>query len=631
MNMFRRLAPYLRPQWRRITFGLVCMTLFAVLSGFSIGLILPIIDQVFLRSEPPQDPLDLKEGLQSAFRDAARAFEDAGSITSSVREYGDSLKEGLTKAMASADPMEVLAWLCAFTLIAVLLKNTADIGRRFAFIRVEQHTAEALRQDVFTHLLHLPLGTHKQYASGQFLSRIITDIELVRQFTVSTAVSFFQNLGLVIVFVVVCILASPKLSAISFLIVPLIAVITGKLASKLRKYSGRAQSHIADLTSAISESLSNIRIVKGFGVEDKEADRFEAKNNRYTKTVIKLFSLDNIAAPFSEFWGVTIGVGVMFYGGRLALDPGDPLTPGRFFAFLLALVSLLHPLKVLSNTITGFQRGAAAADRVFSALELSQEKDRPGAQPVHGLRRSLRFDHVHFQYEPQVPVLRGVTFEAKSGTTTALVGPSGGGKSTLVDLIPRFIDPAEGRIELDGVDLRGLKLADLRSLIGIVTQETILFNDTVYNNIAYGVTETTPEGVQEAARLANAHEFINGLSHGYDTEIGERGTRLSGGQRQRLAIARALLKNPPILILDEATSSLDAESETAVQEALNRLLENRTTFVIAHRLSTILDADQILFLEQGKIVEAGSHRELFAADGAYRRLYDMQFKNQSVS
>jgi subfamily B ATP-binding cassette protein MsbA len=307
------------------------------------------------------------------------------------------------------------------------------------------------------------------------------------------------------------------------------------------------------------------------------------------------------------------------------------MTPGRFFVFFLALLSMLHPLKVLSGLVARFQRGVAAAVRLFEVLDLPPETDRPGARPVQGLDQGIRFENVSFAYEPGRPVLRNVTFWAPAGSTTALVGPSGGGKSTLVDLIPRFRDPVAGAITLDGVDLRDLRLRDLRALIGLVTQETILFNDTVAANIAYGVDRAEREEVERAARLANAHGFIQEMTAGYDTVIGERGLRLSGGQRQRLAIARAILADPMILILDEATSSLDTESEVAVQEALDRLLRDRTTFVIAHRLSTIMGAHRILVLDQGRVVEEGTHRELLQGATLYRRLYDLQFRDQEAS
>jgi subfamily B ATP-binding cassette protein MsbA len=408
-----------------------------------------------------------------------------------------------------------------------------------------------------------------------------------------------------------------------------VGLITGKLASKLRKHSGQAQARIAVLTTALSQTLGAIRLVKASGTEDLESGRFSQATSAYRRSVVRLMSLDALAAPLSEFWGVTIGVVVLYVGGKMVLGPEASLSVGRFFLFLFALVSMLHPLKELSNVISRFQRGAAAAARVFELLDIPPEETDVGS-PLSGIDRDLVFENVSFLYTPGRPVLRDVSFRAPVGTTTALVGPSGAGKSTLVDLIPRFYDPDEGRILIDGQDLMGVRRRDLRALIGIVDQETLLLDESVLENIAYGSPGATRPAVEAAARAANADEFIEALPQGYDTLVGERGVLLSGGQRQRLAIARAVLRNPALLILDEATSSLDTESEVLVQEALDGLLAGRTTFVIAHRLSTVIRADQILVLDRGEIIERGTHEELVKRPGLYRRLYTLQFRTEEA-
>ena len=632
MTLFLRLGRYLLPQWRTVLFGLLCMVLFAALSGVSIGLVLPVMDQVFLRAkvESTAEPLPLGEGLDRVWDTTREAFDGPGSLserTTAAREAG---RAALGEVLHRSPPRDILLALCVVTVLAILFKNLFDYGQHVAFLRVEHRTGEGLRRDVFRHTLALPLAEHRRQASGQLLSRLVTDIELVKQFTVHTAVTLVKNSLQVLVFVGVCVWASPRLSVVSFLVVPPIVLVTGRLASRLRRYSGRAQARIADLTSAVSESLANIRVVKGFGMEGKELRRFQTHNHDYANAMIRLFSLDKLAAPLSELWGVIIGVSVLFYGGQLVLDPGSPMTPGRFFVFFLALISILHPLKMVANTFTAFQRGAAAGDRVWEVLDTPAETDAPDAVPFPGLHREVRFSGVGFAYAAGRPVLEDVELTVPAGTTMALVGPSGGGKSTLMDMLPRFHDPDIGRIEVDGVDLRGIRLEDLRRHIGIVTQETILFDDTVHANIAYGVEDADRERVEAAARLANAHEFIVAMEDGYDTVIGERGARLSGGQRQRLAIARALLRDPAILVLDEATSSLDTESEAAVQEALDRLVARRTTFVIAHRLSTVMNADRICVLDKGRVVEEGTHRELLARGALYRRLHDLQFRDQEA-
>ncbi len=630
MRTVLRLGKYFKPLWRTVVLGFALMALYALFSGFSIGLILPIIDKVFLRERGTAPPtMHVSEGLSRTLASAWAALTGGGALNDRLHAARQAATAGLTALQNQSPPMEILAWLCVVTLVAVFFKNLADYGRKIAFIRVEQRAAESLRNDLFRRVVGFPLATFNRIPSAQLLSRVVTDVELVKQFTINTGALFVHNLLQVVVYLVISIWASFQLAAVSFLILPPIAFMTARLASKLRHHSARAQARIADVTNSVSEVLGGVRIVKAFGTEEVEAGRFVANVARYRRSVVRLMGLDALAAPLSEFWGVAIGVAVLYYGGHLVLGPHSHMTPGRFFVFFLALVSMLHPLKELSNVVTRFQRGAAAADRVFEILDLPGEEDDPGALPAPGVERGLAFEQVGFAYEPGRAVLTGVSFEAPAGTTTALVGPSGGGKSTLVDLIPRFADPEEGRVLLDGVDLRSYRRRELRALIGIVTQETLLFNDTVYNNIAYGVADAGPERVRDAARAANAHDFITELPHGYDTPIGERGVLLSGGQRQRLAIARAVLRNPAILILDEATSSLDTESESLVQEALERLLTGRTTFVIAHRLSTIMRADRILVLDRGRIVQSGTHAELLAQPGLYRRLYHLQFRDEA--
>jgi subfamily B ATP-binding cassette protein MsbA len=536
------------------------------------------------------------EGLRKTWGRVVDALGGAGAWNDRLAAAKDAGVAGLSDIQNNASPLELLTWLCFIALGAVFFKNLSDYGRKVAFIRVEQAAVEALRNDIFRRILHFPLSTMNRISSGQFISRTVTDIEFVKSLTISNVANFVHNLFLVTVYLSISVWASYQLALASLLIVPVVGLLTGKLASKLRRHSARAQARIAELTGSLSETLGGIRIVKAFGTENREQSRFAATTSQYRSAVVRLLSLDRLAAPLSEFWGVAIGLGVLYYGGQLLLAPEPSITTGRFFVFLFALVSMLHPLKQLTNVVTGFQRGAVAANRVFEILEMDIETDDPNPLPL----------------------------------PTAVVGPSGAGKSTLVELIPRFYKPDSGRILIDGTDLERVRRSELRALIGIVSQESILFNDTVMNNIAYGSDSPTREAVIEAAQAANAHEFIETMPRGYDTVIGERGVRLSGGQRQRLAIARAVLRNPAILILDEATSSLDTESENLVQEALERLLAGRTTFVIAHRLSTVVQADRILVLDQGRIVQTGTHTELATRPGLYNRLYTLQFRTDEA-
>ncbi|HET9233360.1 MAG TPA: ABC transporter ATP-binding protein [Candidatus Eisenbacteria bacterium] len=611
--------------------GLVFMVLYSLLSGFSLALTAPIIQKIFLRTEPASgDVLHVGEGLARTWSAIGQALGSPGSMTERISAAGHAAVIGLGAIQDHAPPLEVLGWLCLVTLVAIFLKNASDVARKISFLRVEQATTEALRRDLFARVLEFPLATVHRTGSGQLLARIVSDVELVKQLTINNAAVFIHNLLLILVFLGICLWQSVELSAATLLIVPPVALLTAKLSSRLRKQSGRAQARIAELTAALNETLSGIRIVKGFGAEPEERERFGRATAQYRRAVVKLLSLDALAGPLSEFWGVAIGVAVLYYGGQLLLQPDPTMSVGQFFLFFFALVSMLHPLKELANTVARFQRGAAAAARIFEILDMPGESEEPDALPVTGLRRDIVFEDVSFAYEGRPEVLAEVSFRARAGTTTALVGPSGAGKSTLVDLIPRFIDPALGRVLLDGQDLRRLRRRELRALIGIVSQEPILFNDSILRNIGYANPRASQDAIMQAAETANAHDFITALPHGYETHIGERGVFLSGGQRQRIAIARAVLRNPAILILDEATSSLDAESEMLVQEALERLQSGRTTFVIAHRLSTVLGADQILVMDRGRIVDRGRHEELLVRAGLYRRLYQLQFKNEDI-
>lgn len=643
MSIERRLLAYFKPQWKQILVGVVAMSLYAVLSGISLGTIYPLVDRVFVRgggaSLPPATAagptVRIPEELGGLLRETSARLSrgQPATLAGDLRAIGETR---LGRILRDAPRRSVLQFICISALVLIFLRNLIDYTRKIVFVRVEQRVTEEIRNDLYRRMIHLPMSSFDRQHSGGLISRAINDVETVKNLTVTGVMQVVHNGLLVVAYLSICFAISTRLALFAFLVLPPVMGLLGRLAVQLKKHSGRAQQRLSDITEQLQESIQSVRVVKAFANEQREVDRFRVATGRYRATVTRLLSIDLLAAPLSEFWAVSVGIVVLWYGGLQLLEPDSPLTAGQFVWFLGAMFSLMHPLKEISGAIGKIQRGLVSAGRVFELMDSESEPlGEPGAaesqgRPVREFARTLRFHDVSFSYLPGIPVLTGIDFEVRAGETVAIVGPSGGGKTTLVDLVPRFYLPTAGRVELDGVDTRELNLKDLRRLMGIVTQETILFDDTVAANIAYGAPESDRAAVEAAAKAANAHDFIQALPQGYDTSIGERGVLLSGGQRQRLAIARAILKNPPILIFDEATSSLDTESEALVQEAIDRLLRHRTTFVIAHRLSTITRADRILVIEGGRIVESGTHDQLLAEDGAYRRLYRRQFRDDDV-
>jgi subfamily B ATP-binding cassette protein MsbA len=430
---------------------------------------------------------------------------------------------------------------------------------------------------------------------------------------------------LVLVYLFLVFWASWKLAFIALALFPFAMLIIGKFGQTVKKSSAITQEKMGAMTSVLQETISGIRVVKAFVMEKFEIKKFMDTTRDYFKTMVRLTRIGSLAPPLTEILGVFAAALLLWFAGREII--AGSLDPGRFFLFLFAMLSLMQPIRTISQLNIDIQQGLAAAKRIFEVMDTQPKiKTYPGAVKKDSLERNVIFEKVCFSYDGNKEVLSDVSFEVKAGEVVALVGPSGAGKSTSMDLLPRFYDPTSGEIKIDGIDLKRIDLSSLRNLMGIVTQETILFNDTVWNNIAYGYEQASEESVQEAARAANAHDFIMAMPQAYQTVIGDRGVKLSGGEKQRLAIARALFKNPPILIFDEATSSLDSESEALVQEAIDRLMKGRTVFVIAHRLSTIQNVDKIVVFDHGKIVQMGDHQSLMREGGLYKRLYQMQFK-----
>jgi subfamily B ATP-binding cassette protein MsbA len=599
MSAYRRLYPYLRPHAWRMAISIVANIFAALLDGFSIALLIPFLNILF-----HQPPIGITKGGVAKLLNAT---------------VGSRIVPG--------HEMESLRNVILLVLAAVLLKNLLVWISGQVGATLQEYVTRDLRNAVYRHLANLPLGYFTQMKAGQILSRVINDTSETRLILTQLVTQAVQSGSLVVVYLLFLFNISWKLTLISLLILPLLSVSLSPMLKRLRKGAARRGNQHGEMTSVLQETIAGIRIVKSFRTEQHEEERFAEGSERYARSTVKVTRLTLLAPPVTEVIGMVIAVLVLWIGAREVLTTGE-MTGATLLAFLTLVLRCLQPLKQLSQMPATAQSSMASADRLFEILDSPAEYQRDtGTRDRATFQRNIEFDHVSFTYG-DAPVLSDVNLIAKKGEVIALVGPSGAGKSTLVDLIPRFYEPSAGKILLDGVDTREIKLPALRSLTGIVSQETVLFNDSVRNNIAYGAPGRYSDAeIESAASAANAHEFILELPDGYDTILGERGTRLSGGQRQRLAIARALLSDPPILILDEATSALDTESERLVQEAVDRLLEGRTVFVIAHRLSTITHANQILFLDRGEILERGTHQELLAKHGTYYRLYVMQFGN----
>ena len=606
MTIYLRLLGYVRPYRMRLIVAFACMGVYALTSMFSISAVSPFLQLLFARP-------------------GGHVAGTPGPELRGVPWMPHALRVQLEQMLLDPRPMVGLERVCLLILGVLLIKNVADYLQAFLMVSIEQSVMRDLRSALYAHLQRLSLSYFHGQRAGRLISRITNDVEYLRA-SIAASLSNLVKDGLTLLgLLLVVFAASWRLALISMLILPPAGLLLAWIGHKMRKRSGQAQERMGELTGIVQETVTGARVVKAFGMEAAEQRRFDAMNQAYFRSFVHLRRVSAAAAPVSEYAVVLVAVIMLWLGGR-EIFVTHTLEAQTFVMFIVALLATISPIKTLSEVNNNVQQGVAAAGRVFEVMDHTPEiADREGARPLAPFRSAVRYEHVSFSYEPDRPVLRDVSFEMRRGEVVALVGSSGAGKSTAMDLLARFYDPGAGRLTFDGVDLRDATVASLRAQLGIVTQETILFHDTVHNNIVYGSPRASAPEVREAARSAHALEFIERLPLGFDTVIGERGAKLTGGERQRLAIARALLRNPPILLLDEATSSLDTESERLVQDALERLMRERTVLVIAHRLSTVQHADRILVMDRGAIVATGTHAELLDRDGVYRRLHELQF------
>jgi len=618
MNTYKRILEYVLPYWKRLILIFILSVLYAVLNGLSIYLVIPLLDTLF------------QEGKANQQTATTQQLEQTSSLLPGfIIDFKESVSNWFTSFVYTGDKIDILMKICFIILLVFFLKNLFGYLQSNLMSYVEYASMNDLRDAAYKHLHKLPIGYFKKEKVGNLISRFTNDVNRIQDSISATFSNLIKEPLTILVFLIIAVSISWQLTLFSLIILPLSMLAILWIGLKVRKQSSIVQKKMADITSVLQETISGVKVVKAFGMEDYENKKFLNETRSFLKEVVRIVIIRNATSPLTEMISILVGAIIIYYGGTLVLQ-SSTLTASLFMGFLLAILQMMRPIKELSTVNTKIQEASAAADRIFEILDTVPDiVDSVNAKILGSFTKIIKFNNVSFKYEDSEDwVLDNINFEVSKGDIIALVGPSGGGKSTLVDLIPRFYDPINGFISIDGEDIRNYSVKSLRIKMGIVTQETFLFNTSVKNNIAYGLENHPFDEIIEAAKAANAHEFIIQSPNGYDMVIGERGVKLSGGQRQRLTIARAILKNPDIMIFDEATSALDNESEILVQEAIERMMKNRTTFVIAHRLSTIRNATKIFVIDNGRIVQSGTHHELMAIEaGLYKKLYEMQFRD----
>ena len=584
--------------------SLACTIVGSALEGFTMVLLLPLLRHL---------------------------FGTAAALPATVTPLESFLQSWVSPFLVGSSPQGAIARVALMMAGVLFIKNVLMYAAAQVNTRMEEGLVATLRRTLYEHLLNLDLGVFQRTRAGVLVTSLMQEADQAKGVVTVAMVNLVRNISLLLTTIVILLTISWRLTLFILLVVPPLALVVRTLTRRIRKLAGHRAEERGQLAGLATERLAGIRLVRASDTAGMEGDTFGAAVDRYRKRIIRTSRWSALSGPVSEVVGAVLVLLVIYAGtqpGVIGLS--TPLSPEVVLLFLFATLRINSPMKAIVAFPTGWAQSMASVERVFTLLdEPAVDRDQGGGREA-AFTEALTFDHVGFSYEPGRPVLRDISFVVPPGRVVALVGPSGAGKSTLVDLVPRLREPTEGRILLDGVPLDALTRSSLRGLLGVVSQDTVLFHDTVLANIAYGRSGATRAEVERAAHAANAHEFVAQLPLGYETVLGERGSRLSGGQRQRIAIARALLRNAPILILDEATSSLDTQSERLVQEAIDRLMTNRTVLVIAHRLATVRQADEILVLDEGRIIQRGNHAELLQQGGLYRRLYEMQFRDEPV-
>jgi len=627
LNLLKRTFSVLKSFWKKLAVASISAALNAVFSGILVWMVGPLMVTLFQVEQSSFLSPNKVQAVQTApITPGDSNFEEQlGGTAGGLRE---TMKNWVNKLVSSETRQGVLVKFCWLIMLVVVAKNLFLYLQSYFMSYVQQAIIRKFRNDLFEKYQRLSLDYFHSRRTGQIISRVTNDVVVLNESIDLGFNRLVTDLLQALLLFGFLLILSWKLTLLAMVVLPVVFWFIWFVGKKLRKYSERSQEKMADVNSVLEESVTNVRVVKAFAMEKFESKKFFEATNDYFRSLLRMTRIRHLASPTNDILSTGAGVLILLVAGTKIIAGAGEMTAGDFMTFIFAMFAMIRPVKSLSQIHVKLQEGMAAAERIFEVMDAEERVvDAPGAIKVDTFNSSISYEGITFSYNGTEPVLKDISFEVKRGDIVAFVGPSGGGKSTLLDLLPRFYDPQKGRISIDGKDIRQLGLSSLRNLMGIVTQETLLFNDTVANNIGYGLAEGNRDKIVEAAKMANAHEFIEEFQKGYETLVGNRGVMLSGGQRQRIAIARALLKNPQILIFDEATSALDAESENLVQQAIDSLMKGRTVLVIAHRLSTIKYADKIFVIDEGRIVENGTHSELMARNGLYNRLYSMQFRD----